>query len=98
MVFGRITLFAAVEDVATVITVITIITVTIVITVITVITVIMLLLLFLLLHNTITVSITLFMPPKRGIARRLYCEGTAVMEVLLRFLYGVTAVMTVPRR
>ena len=27
-----------------------------------------------------------------------YCGGTAVMEVLLRFLYGTTAVMAVPRR
>ena len=33
-----------------------------------------------------------------AIARRLYCGGTVVMEVLLRFLYGTTAVMAVPRR
>lgn len=33
-----------------------------------------------------------------AIARRLYCGGTAVMEVLLRCLYGVTAVMAVPWR
>ena len=33
-----------------------------------------------------------------AIARRLYCGDTAVMEVLLRFLYGTTAVMSVPRR
>ena len=33
-----------------------------------------------------------------AIARRLYCRGTAVMEVLLRFLYGTTAVMAVSRR
>ena len=33
-----------------------------------------------------------------AIARRLYCGGTAVMEVLLRFLYGTAAVMAVPLR
>ena len=33
-----------------------------------------------------------------AIAWRLYCGGTAVMEVLLRCLYGVTAVMAVPWR
>ena len=32
------------------------------------------------------------------IARRLYCGGTVVMEVLLLSLYGTTAVMAVPRR
>ena len=29
---------------------------------------------------------------------RCYCGGTAVMEVLLRSLYGATAVMAVPQR
>ena len=69
MVFGRITVFAAAEDVSTVITVITYY--------------------YCFYH--------LVMPPKRAIVRRLYCGGTAVMEVLLRSLYGVTAVMAVPR-
>ena len=49
-------------------------------------------------------TITAVEPPQNrqstffAIARRLYCGGTAVMEVLLRSLYGVTAVMTLSRR
>ena len=65
MVFGRITVFAAAEHVATVITVITY---------------------YYCFYN-------LVIPPKLSIAPRLYCRGTAVMEVLLRSLYGATAVV-----
>ena len=70
VVFGRITVFAAAEDVATVITVIT----------------------YYYCFNH------LVMPPKRAIARRLYCGGKAVMEGLLLSLYCAVAVMAVPRR